>query len=104
MAVPSRIFVGITLFGLLCCVLLVPYTVLVVACREQYAADLPGIPCADIPIGTRLLLVLASVFAVAFTVLSWRALLAGARRDRARRKLQSEGKPDPLKEQEPPAG
>lgn len=102
MAVPSRIFVGITLFGLLCCVLLVPYTVLVVACHAQYAEDLPGIPCADIPIGTRLLLVLASVFAVAFTVLSWRALLAGARRDRARRRARAEGKPDPLQDADPP--
>lgn len=97
MAVPSRIFVGITLFGLLCCVLLVPYTVLVLACQAQYAADLPGVPCAEISLGTRLLLLLASLFAVAFTVLSWRALLAGARRDRLRRQARAEGQADPSK-------
>lgn len=90
MAVPSRIFVGITMFGLISALVIVPLTVLVVSCDPSSTGSLfgrfAGNDCTVFSAGQKVFLVLASLLTVGFTVLAWRALLAGARRDAIRRR------------------
>jgi hypothetical protein len=105
-AVPSRIFVGITMFGLISALVVVPFTVLVVSCDPDSTSQLfgrfAGNDCTVFSPGQKIFLGLASLLTVAFTVLAWRALLAGARRDAIRRrKAQAPGRE--AKREEPPA-
>lgn len=100
-AVPSRIFVGITIFGLLSAFVVVPFTVLVVTCdpdsQEPLFTQFGGTACATFGAGQKIFLALASILTVAFTVLAWKALLAGARRDAMRRRRQrEEGRTEPM--------
>ena len=98
-AVPSRIFVGITMFGLISTLVVVPFTVLVVTCDPASTGSIfggfAGNDCTVFGAGQKVFLALASILTVSFTVLSWRALLAGARRDAIRRRrakqAQSQG-------------
>jgi hypothetical protein len=83
-AVPSRIFVGITIFGAISSLVVVPFTLLVVTCNPE--APFLESDCTVFGEGQKVFLLMASVLTVAFTVLSWKALLAGARRDALRRK------------------
>ncbi|HLF17261.1 MAG TPA: hypothetical protein VI796_07530 [Candidatus Thermoplasmatota archaeon] len=97
MPVPSRVFVGVTLFGLIASLLVVPYTVLVVRDYHPppdapYEALFPA--DSNYGWGDKSFLVLASVFSVALTVAGWRALLHGARRDMARRRAIEKGGKD----------
>ncbi|MGB0653040.1 MAG: hypothetical protein ACPGQL_07545 [Thermoplasmatota archaeon] len=96
MAVPSRVYVGVVVFGLITALVTVPYTSLVLAGYRQppeptqpYQVLFPveGEPLAA---GEVLFLLLACAFSVALTVLSWRALLRGAREDAAKRKRARE--------------
>lgn len=90
MAVPSRIFVGITMFGLLSALVVVPFTFLVVTCDPGSTSRLfgafAGNDCTVFSTGQKVFLGLASLLTVCFTVLAWKALLAGARRDAIRRR------------------
>lgn len=104
MAVPSRIFVGITIFGLISTLVVVPFTVVVLTCQTDEAGILDqvgGSDCTVFSAGLKLFLGLASVLTVAFTVLSWRALLAGARRDAIRRRRAQGERPSPRNAEEP---
>ncbi|MCA1819322.1 MAG: hypothetical protein ABR562_02145 [Thermoplasmatota archaeon] len=91
---PSRIFVGITMFGLISALVVVPFTVLVVACDpasgSAFLGQFGGTDCTVFSVGQKIFLGLASILTVAFTVLAWRALLAGARRDAIRRARRQE--------------
>jgi len=85
-AVPSRIYFVVTLFALVVTLLSVPFTVAVLTCESRPDPGLTGLPCSQFSLGSRIFLTLASLFAMAFTVLSWRTLKAGARRDAAVRR------------------
>ncbi len=88
--VPSRVFVGITVFGLLATVLIVPYTFLVFTGLNPAAiSPILSFDGADDP-GFRVFLVLASGMAIGLTVFAWRGLLAGARRDAKRREARAD--------------
>src|SRR5690348_13044559 len=83
-AVPSRAFVGMVVFGLLASLAVVPYTVLVLNGYEPpptapYRAIFPGPD--HFSLGDKLVLVLASVFCVAVTLFAWRGLVGRARAD-----------------------
>lgn len=85
MAVPSRAFVGILVFGLICTFVVVPYTAMMLSGYQPppqapYEALFPE-PEALEP-GVALVLVLASLFSVALVVSAWRGLVRGARVDR----------------------
>ena len=103
MAIPSRAFVGMVVFGLIASLAIVPYTLLVVGGYEPpatapYWRDL--FPAGFTP-GDKIVLVLASAFSIALTVFAWRGLLHGARQDRElRRQIQAERKA--AKERMPP--
>jgi len=88
---PSRAFVGVVVFGLITVLVTIPYTVLVLA-DYQPAADAPHklVFPEEADLGTKVFLVLASVFSIALLVFSWRALVAGARRDAERRRRHAE--------------
>lgn len=108
MAVPSRIFVGITIFGLISALVVVPFTLLVVTCdpgsTQSFFGQFAGNDCTVFGTGQKIFLALASILTVAFTVLSWRALLAGARRDalrRARAKAETKGTASHVAQDEP---
>ncbi len=87
--VPSRVYVGITVFGLLAMVLTVPYTFLVfTGLRPAPLSPILSFEGAD-DMGFRVFLVVASGFAVGLTVFAWRALLDAARRDSRRREARA---------------
>ena len=94
MAVPSRAFVGMVVFGLIASLAVVPYTLLVLGGYEPpadapYKVIFPG--PAHFSAGDKLTLVLASVFSLAITLFAWRGLLHGARQDRQlRQQVQAE--------------
>ena len=102
MAVPSRAFVGILVFGLIACLAVIPFTFLVLS-GYQPPPDAPHKnlfpePQASSP-GSSLVLVLASLFCVAVVVSSWRGLVNGARLDR---QLRQERERDSPKDEQPP--
>ena len=89
MAVPSRAFVGMVVFGLIASLAIVPYTLLVLsgyqpAAEGPYWHDL--FPAEGFGVGDKIVLALASLFSVAVTVFAWRGLLHGARMDTRMRK------------------
>ena len=93
-AVPSRIFVGVTVFGLIASLVVVPYTALVLSGYRPppdapYEALFPEEGGHDV--GDRAFLVLASLFSLLMLGFGWRSLLKGARRDLALRRERSEG-------------
>jgi hypothetical protein len=92
-AIPSRAFVGMVVFGLIATLAVVPYTLLVLG-GYQPPATAPywrGLFPATFSPGDKLVLALASAFSVAVTVFAWRGLLHGARQDRElRAQLQTE--------------
>lgn len=97
-AVPSRAFVGMVVFGLIASLAVVPYTLLVLSGYEPppeapYEAIYPG-PDRFQP-GDKLVLVLASVFSIAVTVFAWRGLLHGARMDTEMRQEKRAAKERP---------
>jgi hypothetical protein len=93
-AVPSRAFVGMVVFGLIASLAIVPFTILVLSGYEPapdalYKVLYPG-PENFSP-GDKITLVLASLFSLAVTVFAWRGLLHGARMDtQMRRDLETE--------------
>lgn len=93
-AIPSRAFVGMVVFGLIACLAIVPYTLLVLGGYEPPATQpywRSLFPAAGFSAGDRLVLALASAFSVAVTVFAWRGLLHGARQDRRlRQEIQAE--------------
>lgn len=104
MAIPSRAFVGMVVFGLIASLAVVPYTLLVLGGYEP-PATAPywrGLfPTSGYSPGDKLVLVLASAFSLAVTVFAWRGLLHGARQDREmRQQIQAERKA--AKERMPP--
>ena len=83
MAVPSRAFVGMVVFGLIASLAIVPYTLLVLS-GYQPPATAPywqELFRSTFSTGDKLALVLASLFSIAVTVFAWRGLLHGARMD-----------------------
>lgn len=98
MAVPSRAFVGILVFALLASVAVVPYTVLILA-GYQAPAEAPHELLfpepQDAEPGTKVVLVLASLFCVVLVGAAWRGLVAAARQDaQVRRQRADAGKPN----------
>lgn len=93
MAVPSRAFVGMVVFGLIASLAIVPYTLLVLG-GYQPPATAPYWQQLFRPtfsLGDKLALALASLFSIAVTVFAWRGLLHGARMDtRMRRDREAE--------------
>lgn len=110
MAVPSRAFVGILVFGLIATLAVVPYTWLVLSGyepppRTPYDALFPE--PSDSSAGAKVFLVLASLFCVALVVAAWRGLVHGARVDRQLRAERASRKAEPTapaKAEEPPPG
>ncbi|MHB1262083.1 MAG: hypothetical protein ACYC2H_10250 [Thermoplasmatota archaeon] len=93
MAVPSRAFVGMVVFGLIASLAIVPYTLLVLS-GYQPPANAPYwqefFP-RTFSVGDKITLALASLFSLAVTVFAWRGLLHGARMDtRMRRDREAE--------------
>lgn len=92
MAVPSRAFVGMVVFGLIASLAVVPYTLLILSGYEPppnapYQAIFPE---DQNTAGDKVVLVLASLFCVAVTVFAWRGLLHRARMDvQLRRELKA---------------
>jgi hypothetical protein len=86
-AVPSRAFVGIVVFGLLASLALLPYTILVLSGYQPPPEAPYQAIFAEKPndTGDKLVLVAATLFSMAVTVLAWRGLLARARRDQGLR-------------------
>lgn len=83
-AIPSRAFVGMVVFGLIASLAVVPYTLLILSGYEPppdapYEAIFPGPGGTDT--GDKIVLVLASAFCVTVTVFAWRGLLGRARAD-----------------------
>lgn len=107
-AVPSRIFVGITMFGLIAALVVVPFTLVVVTCAPGAAQPLLGLfagsDCTVFGPGQKIFLGVASLLTVVFTVMSWRALLAGARQEAVRRARQAGQGRRPDDETEGPSG
>jgi hypothetical protein len=98
-AVPSRAFVGMVVFGLIASLAIVPYTLLVLGGYEP-PADAPYwqeiFPPSGASTGDKLALALASLFSIALTVFAWRGLLHGARMDtRTRREMSLKAKQPP---------
>ncbi|MES2155830.1 MAG: hypothetical protein V4510_11910 [bacterium] len=86
MAVPSRIYFVITLFALVVTLVSLPFTVAVLTCESRPDPGLSGLPCSQFSPGLRIFLTISTVFTLTFTIMSWRALRAGARRDAAVRR------------------
>lgn len=83
MAVPSRAFVGMVVFGLIASLAVVPYTLLILGGYQPppnapYEAIFPE---DSTQAGDKVALVLASLFCVAVTAFAWRGLLQRARMD-----------------------
>lgn len=95
MAVPSRAFVGMVVFGLIASLAIIPYTALVMSGyapppdspQEVYLRQPSAYEAGD-----KIVLVLGCIFSVGITVFAWRGLLAGARRDARRREELKAGK------------
>lgn len=93
MAIPSRVFVGLVVFGLIASLAIVPYTILALSGYEPGDGPLPGGAISGADKGV---LVLASLFSVALTAFAWRGLVSGARRDAAlRRERRQRGQEPP---------
>ena len=85
MPVPSRAFVGVLVFALLATLAVLPYTFLVLSGYEAPPATSHEslFPEPDESAqGTKVFLVLASLFCIGLVVAAWRGLLHGARLDR----------------------
>lgn len=91
MRVPSRVYVGVVVFGLIASLSTLAYAILVVTGYSPPAGSPHELlfpePEEDVP-GQTLFLVLAAAFSLAFTVLSVRALLQGAREEAAFQRLK----------------
>lgn len=88
MALPSRVFVGITVFGLIATLLTVPYTALLLSgYRPPVLSPVLGFRDPATP-GTIAFLVLASLFSIGLTAWAWRSLVAAARQDAKRRRAR----------------
>jgi hypothetical protein len=82
-AVPSRAFVGMVVFGLIASLAIVPFTLLVLS-GYQPPANGPYWQELFRPVfslGDKITLVIASLFSLSVTVFAWRGLLHGARMD-----------------------
>ena len=94
MAVPARIFVGITVFGLIATVVTGAFAVIVLSCNDRPTND--PVPAAEgrcdaYGTGLKVLVVMATLFSGAFTYLAWKSLLGGARAMREGRPTQTAG-------------
>ncbi len=91
---PSRVYVGVVVFGLMASTALLAYTILALTGYTP-PGDAPHefLFPAESPFetGDKVALVMASLFALAFTVIGWRALVAGARRDAKVRRGEGAG-------------
>lgn len=99
-AVPSRVFVGLLVFGLMTSLALVPYTLLLLSGYQPAGEPLVGPDPQAFSAADKLALALACLFSLAVAVASWRALLASARRDMQRRRERQQ--PPPPREEQPP--
>lgn len=104
MAIPSRAFVGILVFGLIASLAVIPFTGLVLS-GYQPPPDAPHKNLFPEPeessAGSRIVLVLASLFCLAVVVSAWRGLVQGARLDRQLRANRAQG---PTKGDDEPPG
>lgn len=91
MRVPSRVYVGAVVFALITVFVTIPYTLIVVGGVYEPPEEL-GVASGSA--GMKVFLVLASLYSVVLVVASWRALVAGARRDAARRRRHQELRQD----------
>lgn len=90
MAVPSRVFVGVFIFGLIASLVTGAYTLLILS-DYQPPPD-PTVITFEPPEepSKRLFLALSTFFSIALSVYAWRELVHGARRDARRRQRREE--------------
>lgn len=89
MAAPSRVYVGVVVFGLIASLVTVTYTAMFLSgYRPPPEPPLIYLEPPEEP-AKQFFLVLASIFSVAFTVFAWRQLVAGAREDRQTRERRA---------------
>ncbi len=95
-ATPTRVYVGVLVFGLITAMLTLTYTALVLGGYRQppqpeapYQVLFPP-QGTEVAVGETLFLIIASLFSLALTVWAWRSLVEGARRDAKRRRKQAE--------------
>lgn len=96
MAVPTRVYVGVVVFGVIAALVTLTYTALVLSGvrqppdpSEPYQVLFPP-EGSSIPVGEQVFLGIASLFSVAVTVWAWRTLVSGARADAAMRRSRAE--------------
>ncbi len=105
MAVPSRVYVGVFVFGLIASIVTLTYTALFLS-GYQPPPD-PKVITFDPPEepAKRFFLVLASLFSIGLTVVAWRLLIEGARQDAKTRQRRAElAKEQKKYRQKPPLG
>lgn len=101
MAIPSRVFVGLVVFGLIASLAIIPYTLLVLSGYEAGNSS-PLLPeNSEFTLGDKLVLVLGSLFSLALSVTAWRGLLRGARHDAEVRRQVAKEK---TRRDDPPPG
>lgn len=90
MRVPSRVYVGILVFGLIASLTTLTYTVLFLSgYRPPPEPPLIYLEPPAEP-AKQFFLILASLFSIGLTVMAWRELLASARRDASLRRRREE--------------
>ena len=90
MALPSRVYVGVFVFGLIASIVTLTYTALFLSgYRPPPEPPLIYFEPPDEP-AKQFFLVLSSLLCVGFTVFAWRRLVAGARRDVETRRRRAE--------------
>lgn len=89
MAVPSRVYVGVVVFGLIASFVTGAYTLMILS-GYQPPPD-PTVITFEAPEepAKRMFLVMSTFFSIALTVFAWRELVKGARRDASRRQQRA---------------
>lgn len=90
MAVPSRVYVGVTVFGAIATLLTVPYAImLLTGVRPPALSPLLSFEAAAEP-AFIVFIVVAGLLSIGLTWFAWRALVHGARRDARRRRARDQ--------------
>ncbi|MHB8633137.1 MAG: hypothetical protein ACYDBQ_04090 [Thermoplasmatota archaeon] len=102
MAVPTRAYVGVVVFGLIVTLVLGLATLFAFTGLTFQGSKPLELQQVQFPFAVKLLSVCGLVLGVGITVGGWRALLRGARKDEAARRLPREKPAPPAPEVAPP--